>query len=72
MSDLKPGAVHLNNAAECFGFILSFLAYWSDGKWHDAEVEVMYSAVASTLKNLTYFSWKTLKVHLVFPLQGLT
>ena len=52
MSDLKPGAVQLNNAAECFGFILSFLAYWSDGKWHDAEVEVMYSAVASTLKNL--------------------
>ena len=52
MSDLKPGAVQLNNAAECFGFILSFLAYWSDGKWHDAEVKVMYSAVAGTLKNL--------------------
>tara|TARA_B100000700_G_scaffold95473_1_gene107549 strand:+ start:1135 stop:1569 length:435 start_codon:yes stop_codon:yes gene_type:complete len=52
MSDLKPGEVELKNAAECFGFILSFLAYWSDGKWHEAESEVMFQAIAGTLKNL--------------------
>ena len=52
MSDLKEGQIRLNNAAECLGFILSFLAYWSDGKWHEAESKVMMQAVAGTLKAL--------------------
>jgi len=49
MSDLKEGQIRLNNAAECLGFILSFLAYWSDGKWHEAESNVVKEAVAGTL-----------------------
>ena len=47
---MEAGSVKLNNAAECYGYILSFLAYWSDGKWHDAESDVMMTAVAATMK----------------------
>lgn len=49
---MEAGSVKLNNAAECYGYILSFLAYWSDGEWHDAEAKVMMDAVASTMKNM--------------------
>ena len=52
MSDLEKGAVRLNNAAECFGYILAFLAYWSDGEWNKAESDIFYKSVASTLGGL--------------------
>ena len=52
MSDLEKGAVSLNNAAECFGYILAFLAYWSDGEWNKAEADIFYKAVAQTLAGL--------------------
>ena len=47
MSDLEKGAVKLNNAAECFGYILAFLAYWSDGEWNKAEADIFYKSVLS-------------------------
>jgi len=49
---MEAGSVKLHNAAECYGYVLSFLAYWSDGEWHEAETKVMYQAVAASMQNM--------------------